>query len=233
MTGWLCCERALLRGECLSGYNTGMIVLKEKTLLLNGQMPGWSVAWLCLLLGRVPAMPGPSCWGCVPTPAAPLSPFRAEEPEGPSALISLQGYLESHLQIGLVFPCDCGELPFPVGVRASTSLLQPAGCCCLANHSAMGFLEHSWPRTRPQCHPAVCVVPCAPELGVSPRCFCDIRTCCSSIDMVTYKVCLVSINSNDNLDKSEFLPFFFFFTQVSALRIDISVWLFSSSLGNV
>lgn len=77
---------------------------QRKTLLLNGQMPGWSVAWLCLLLGRVPAMPGPSCWGCVPTPAAPLSPFRAEEPEGPSALISLQGYLESHLQIGLVFP---------------------------------------------------------------------------------------------------------------------------------
>lgn len=101
MTGWLCCERGM--SEWLQHRDN---CAKRKTLLLNGQMPGWSMAWLWLLLGRVPAMPGLSCWGSVPTPVAPLSPFRAEEPEGPSALISLQGYLESHPKIVFFLPCD-------------------------------------------------------------------------------------------------------------------------------
>ena len=35
--------------------------------------------------------------------------------------------------------------------------------------------------------------------------FCYVRMCCSSVDMLTYEVSLISINSNDNLDKSEFL----------------------------
>lgn len=39
--------------------------------------------------------------------------------------------------------------------------------------------------------------------------FCYVRTCCSSTDILTYEVSLISINSNDNLDKSEFLLFFF------------------------
>lgn len=76
---------------------------KRRTLILNVQMPGWSMAWLCLLLGKAPAVPGLSCWGCVPTTAAPLSLFRAEQPESPSVLISLQGLLESHPQIGFLF----------------------------------------------------------------------------------------------------------------------------------
>lgn len=37
--------------------------------------------------------------------------------------------------------------------------------------------------------------------------FCYVRMRCSSIDMLTYEVSLLSINSNDNLDKSEFLLF--------------------------
>lgn len=137
MTGWLCCERALLRGECLSGYNTGMIVLKEKTLLLNGQMPGWSVAWLCLLLGRVPAMPGPSCWGCVPTPAAPLSPFRAEEPEGPKC---------SHLPAGIPGISPPNRFGFPPVTGVSCPSLwgsEPAGPCC----SLLGAVV--WQTTQP------------------------------------------------------------------------------------
>lgn len=38
--------------------------------------------------------------------------------------------------------------------------------------------------------------------------FCYVRTCCSSVDMLTYEVSLISINSNDNLDKSESLLFY-------------------------
>lgn len=160
-------------------------------------------------LGRLQPCLGLSCWGCVPTPAAPLSPFRAEEPEGPSALISLWGFLGSHPKQVFFFPPVTGgawgELPFPVGVRASRSLLGAA----------------LWQATQPRYFwsiPVPGIVPSAtqpcvwspvlwswelPGPGVS-LCLCDIWTRCSSIDMVTYKVCLISINSNDNLDKSEF-----------------------------
>lgn len=75
-------------------------------------------------LGRLqPCLACPS-WGCVPTQAAPLSPFRAEEPEGPSVLISLQAFLESHPYKVFFFPSVTGG----VGVSCPSLLeSEPAG----------------------------------------------------------------------------------------------------------
>lgn len=120
----------------------------------------WARLELCLLLGKAPAMPGLSCWGCVCS-------FRAEEPEGPSALISLQGFLDSHSQTGFIFfnPLLLEGL-FPVGVRGSRSLLaKPLSP------------RYSWSIPAPGIVPSAtqpCVCVCSPV--ECPLCLCDIWT---------------------------------------------------------
>lgn len=119
----------------------------------------WARLELCLLLGKAPAMPGLSCWGCVCS-------FRAEEPEGPSALISLQGFLDSHSQTGFIFLT-------PFYWRVFSLWESEAAGPCWQNHSAQGIPGAFLPQGLSPVPPSrVCV--CSPV--ECPLCLCDIWT---------------------------------------------------------